>query len=284
LDYVGSVTAWRGNEPIVISGSSDGTIKAWNTQTGALIATGEGHTRDAWAVAVTHGPKPLIVSGSFDRTVRVWDLNPIIEDLNWERRKWYMLFLSGLWKFNSLPMIHIDPWGEVKILPPHGAPGGCNSSFASAATTPPTPATTSSSNGVHFQREDDESISVDEMMDENDSGAMEQVDEDPDECYEKNNALCDLHNGEEAYHVEENRIWTSSKASLRALFGSHRPTEIAESALKKSLFSNTSYSLVEKKKKNKKLKPVFNRDDWNAEVRSSFDLVFFVLLMEWYGL
>ncbi len=86
---------WRGPQPIVISGSSDGTIKAWDIESGALIATGEGHTRDAWAVAVTHGPKPMIVSGSFDRTVRVWDLNPILQDQNWERRKDYCYFVDN---------------------------------------------------------------------------------------------------------------------------------------------------------------------------------------------
>jgi hypothetical protein len=122
LDYVGSVTAWRGAEPIVISGSSDGTIKAWNTQTGELIATGDGHTRDAWAVAVTHGPKPMIVSGSFDRTVRVWDLNPIIGDLNWDRRKWFAMFLHGLWRFNEKSMVYINMRGEMTVIPPLGKP------------------------------------------------------------------------------------------------------------------------------------------------------------------
>lgn len=93
-DYVGSVAAWKGREPIIVSGSTDGTIKAWNSQTGSVVATGEGHNRDAWAVAVTTGPRPLIVSGSFDRTVRVWDINPILADLNWARRKGFLLFLQ----------------------------------------------------------------------------------------------------------------------------------------------------------------------------------------------
>ena len=92
---MGSVATWRGSQPIVVSGSSDGTIKAWNTQTGELIATGEGHARDVWAVAVTHGPQPLIVSGSFDRTVRLWDLNPIIAGNNWERRREFCRFIHG---------------------------------------------------------------------------------------------------------------------------------------------------------------------------------------------
>jgi len=95
-DYVGAVAAWKGPQPIVVSGSSDGTIKAWNTQTGALLATGEGHTRDAWALGVTNTPCAMIVSGSFDRTVRLWDLNPALLELNWERRRDFCMFLGML--------------------------------------------------------------------------------------------------------------------------------------------------------------------------------------------
>jgi WD40 repeat protein len=97
-DYVGSVATWRGPEPIFISGSSDGTLKAWSTQTGALVATGEGHTRDIWAVAVTFGHRPLIVSGSFDRTLKVWDIHPVLHELNWQRRKVFCLFLNSFFR------------------------------------------------------------------------------------------------------------------------------------------------------------------------------------------
>ena len=134
-DYVGSVTAWRGNQPIIISGSSDGTIKAWNTQTGALIATGEGHTRDIWAVAVSHGNKPLIVSSSFDRTMRVWDLNPMLAEINWERRKWFVLFLAGLWRYNALPMIHIDAQGEVTTMESSNVDGYVSSRSSSSSSS-----------------------------------------------------------------------------------------------------------------------------------------------------
>ena len=58
----------------MVSGSSDGTIKVWDLQTGDLIITCEGHLRDVWAVTVTTAPRPLIVSASADRTVRTWVL------------------------------------------------------------------------------------------------------------------------------------------------------------------------------------------------------------------
>lgn len=93
---MGAVACWKGTLPIVVSGSSDGTIKAWNTQTGALIATGEGHQRDAWALGVTNEPGARIVSGSFDRTVKVWDLGPVLRDLAWQRRRDFCMFLAML--------------------------------------------------------------------------------------------------------------------------------------------------------------------------------------------
>lgn len=93
---MGAVACWKGGLPIVVSGSSDGSIKAWNTVTGALIATGEGHQRDAWALGVTSEPGAHIVSGSFDRTVKVWDLDPVLRDLNWQRRRGFCMFLAML--------------------------------------------------------------------------------------------------------------------------------------------------------------------------------------------
>eukprot|EP01034_Spumella_vulgaris_P023056 gene23056-29248_t len=92
---------------------------------GELICTGEGHRSDIWALAVTaqsstpstdsvdhscpnshythsnhthyyNTQLPLIVSGSFDRAVRVWDINPMLLDICWERRRDFCVFLSGL--------------------------------------------------------------------------------------------------------------------------------------------------------------------------------------------
>lgn len=52
-DYVGCVAAWKGNQPLIVSGASDGEVKVWNVHSGELVATGLGHTRDVWGLAVT---------------------------------------------------------------------------------------------------------------------------------------------------------------------------------------------------------------------------------------
>lgn len=92
---IGSVAAWKGPEPLVLSGSSDGTIKVWNTQNGSVVATCEGHHRDVWAVTVTQRPRQKIVSASFDRTVRMWDPHAVMSHWRWNRRKSFLIFLYG---------------------------------------------------------------------------------------------------------------------------------------------------------------------------------------------
>mmetsp|Transcript_25611 Transcript_25611/g.42937 ORF Transcript_25611/g.42937 Transcript_25611/m.42937 type:complete len:362 (+) Transcript_25611:400-1485(+) len=186
-DYVGVVSEWTGPLPLVISGSSDGTLKVWDTRDGSLVATLDSHVRDAWAVEATmnsvilpkqqnhqandssnsssnssssagnpsqqyssssgsestvtnnstsstsctrttsaattlsrsydtgsssssrdsfpykykcntdiggiRGIRPVIVSGSYDRSVKVWDIQPVLADLSWARRRHYCCFL-----------------------------------------------------------------------------------------------------------------------------------------------------------------------------------------------
>ena len=52
------------------SGSSDGTIRVWDTETHQHIATLQGHTYDVYCLRVV-GSK--LFSGSEDRTIREWD-------------------------------------------------------------------------------------------------------------------------------------------------------------------------------------------------------------------
>ena len=49
------------------------TLKVWDLEQGALLATLEGHGAGVRAVAVTPDGRRA-VSGSSDRTLRVWDL------------------------------------------------------------------------------------------------------------------------------------------------------------------------------------------------------------------
>jgi WD40 repeat protein len=62
--------------PVIITGSSDCTVRVWDLATGT--ATGEpltGHTGSVNAVAAAElDGRPVIISGSSDQTVRVWDL------------------------------------------------------------------------------------------------------------------------------------------------------------------------------------------------------------------
>lgn len=57
--------------PIIISGSLDNTIKLWDMHTGNCIRTLFGHVEGVWSLAFD---TLRIISGSHDKTVRVWDL------------------------------------------------------------------------------------------------------------------------------------------------------------------------------------------------------------------
>lgn len=58
-------------DPIIISGSLDNTIKIWDMTTGKCIRTLFGHVEGVWSLAYD---TLRIISGSHDKTVRVWDL------------------------------------------------------------------------------------------------------------------------------------------------------------------------------------------------------------------
>jgi len=57
---------------IIASGSSDKTIRLWNTEDGKLIRVMEGHVDGVTSLAFSPDGKKL-VSGSLDKTVKVWD-------------------------------------------------------------------------------------------------------------------------------------------------------------------------------------------------------------------
>ena len=70
-DWVTSV-AYSPDGSTLASGSRDGTVRIWDSQTGALLRTLTGHTRTVNSVAYSPDSSTL-ASGSFDDTVRMWD-------------------------------------------------------------------------------------------------------------------------------------------------------------------------------------------------------------------
>src|SRR5262249_28584563 len=62
-------------EPVVVSGSSDGTVRLWNARSGAPRGEPlDDHSGSVESVAsgVING-EPVVVSGSSNGTIRLWD-------------------------------------------------------------------------------------------------------------------------------------------------------------------------------------------------------------------
>jgi len=58
---------------MLVSGSSDKTIKLWDMQTGGVIKTFQGHTGGVYSVSISPNCT-TIASGSGDETIRLWDI------------------------------------------------------------------------------------------------------------------------------------------------------------------------------------------------------------------
>ena len=58
---------------LLASGFNDNTVRLWDVQTGALLRTLEGHTREVRSVAFAPDGR-LLASASWDTTVRLWDV------------------------------------------------------------------------------------------------------------------------------------------------------------------------------------------------------------------
>lgn len=68
-DIISSV-AFSPEGRYVASGSSDNTIKIWDTSSGACAKTLQGHTSSVNSVAFS--PDQYVASGSSDQTIKIW--------------------------------------------------------------------------------------------------------------------------------------------------------------------------------------------------------------------
>ncbi|TPX36232.1 hypothetical protein SmJEL517_g01541 [Synchytrium microbalum] len=74
LDHRTGVTSLAYYEGIIFSGSYDGSMKAFDAETGQLKRTMNGHNLSVWALA-THAASNRLFSGGSDGTVKAWALN-----------------------------------------------------------------------------------------------------------------------------------------------------------------------------------------------------------------
>jgi hypothetical protein len=98
------------------SGSYDQTVKLWETATGKLLTTFEGHTGEVESVAWSPDGKTL-ASGSGDKTVKLWEGSGTSEiDLaEYLRSRWVRLAGSEIfWEANE-NLLHDRPFDIVDL-------------------------------------------------------------------------------------------------------------------------------------------------------------------------
>lgn len=72
-DPCGATRGWGQPDALVVSGSSDRTVRVWNARTGQCVHVLAGHAATIRCMKALQA-RPLVVSGSRDSTLKVWDI------------------------------------------------------------------------------------------------------------------------------------------------------------------------------------------------------------------
>jgi WD40 repeat protein len=109
---------------MILSGSSDKILRLWDTQSGKLLRTLEGHK--GWVRCCVFSPDgKMILSGSYDGTLRLWDAQSgkllhvsfIADDNEWAsilpEKKEILRRSEGAWR--HIQWNQYMPNGKVKI-------------------------------------------------------------------------------------------------------------------------------------------------------------------------
>ncbi|EJD36509.1 WD40 repeat-like protein [Auricularia subglabra TFB-10046 SS5] len=72
-DVCGATRGWGQPDAVVVSGSSDRTVRVWNARTGECVHILSGHGATIRCMKALQN-RPIVVSGSRDSTLKVWDI------------------------------------------------------------------------------------------------------------------------------------------------------------------------------------------------------------------
>jgi WD40 repeat protein len=79
--------AFSPNGKLIVSGTTDGTLRLWDLASGQEIWTFVGHVLDVTSIAFSPNGK-FVLSGSADTTLRLWDVASGQEVRRFEGHKW----------------------------------------------------------------------------------------------------------------------------------------------------------------------------------------------------
>ena len=73
--HTGAVTSviFSYDEYLLVSGSTDKTVKLWNVEKQEIIQTFLGHSDVITSVAINISKK-IVISGSYDKTIKIWGI------------------------------------------------------------------------------------------------------------------------------------------------------------------------------------------------------------------